>query len=128
MPMHITKTEVLVEMNCGECGMDFAMPEWFNNRCREQGTCWSCPAGHHRVYRKSDLTKAQEDLAAERERSREIEIQKRQVEDQLGAAEREAKRLAKRVVNGVCPCCNRSFVQLTRHMKSQHPEFAKDGA
>jgi chemotaxis response regulator CheB len=29
----------------------------------------------------------------------------------------------KRVANGVCPCCNRTFKQLARHMKAKHPEF-----
>lgn len=30
---------------------------------------------------------------------------------------------AGRIRNGVCPCCNRSFKDVHRHMKSQHPEF-----
>jgi hypothetical protein len=33
------------------------------------------------------------------------------------------KRQLERVASGVCPCCNRSFVNLRRHMKTQHPEF-----
>lgn len=28
-----------------------------------------------------------------------------------------------RVANGVCPCCNRHFENLERHMKGQHPDF-----
>jgi hypothetical protein len=31
--------------------------------------------------------------------------------------------LKKRVANGVCPCCHRSFVALRRHIETKHPEF-----
>lgn len=43
--------------------------------------------------------------------------------DQRLAAERELKKIQTRVKGGVCPCCNRSFVQLTRHMKTKHPDY-----
>ncbi len=35
------------------------------------------------------------------------------------AAERE------RIVSGVCPCCNRTFQNLARHIAGQHPDFAE---
>lgn len=28
-----------------------------------------------------------------------------------------------RIAKGVCPCCNRSFVNLGKHMAGQHPDF-----
>jgi hypothetical protein len=28
------------------------------------------------------------------------------------------------VKHGVCPCCKRTFENLARHMKGQHPTFA----
>lgn len=34
-----------------------------------------------------------------------------------------ATRITKRAKAGVCPCCNRSFENLRRHMASQHPTF-----
>jgi hypothetical protein len=30
----------------------------------------------------------------------------------------------KRVGNGVCPCCNRTFEDLARHMKVKHREYS----
>jgi hypothetical protein len=41
-------------------------------------------------------------------------------------AERRIKRDAKRVGNGLCPCCNRSFENLQRHMHNKHPDY-KEG-
>ena len=34
-------------------------------------------------------------------------------------------KLKKRVGRGVCPCCNRHFSNLQRHMESKHPDVAK---
>lgn len=31
--------------------------------------------------------------------------------------------IKKRVQGGACPCCNRHFVQLERHMATKHPEI-----
>ena len=38
-----------------------------------------------------------------------------------------AEKQLKRVHNGVCPCCNRSFQNLQKHMKTKHPEIAGKG-
>jgi hypothetical protein len=32
----------------------------------------------------------------------------------------------KRVGNGACPCCKRTFSALARHIKTQHPDFTCD--
>jgi hypothetical protein len=34
----------------------------------------------------------------------------------------------KRAANGVCACCHRSFANVARHMKTQHPDFNPDAA
>lgn len=36
---------------------------------------------------------------------------------------RKALEIKKRVGNGVCPCCNRTFENLSRHMSCKHPEY-----
>lgn len=30
-----------------------------------------------------------------------------------------------RIGKGVCPCCNRTFVELARHIATKHPDYAK---
>jgi hypothetical protein len=35
-------------------------------------------------------------------------------------------RLKNRAAAGVCPCCNRHFTALERHMKTKHPEFTSE--
>jgi hypothetical protein len=34
--------------------------------------------------------------------------------------------MKKRAVAGVCPCCNRHFRELERHMASKHPKYASE--
>lgn len=34
------------------------------------------------------------------------------------------RKIEKRVANGVCPCCNRTFEDLARHMSTKHKDYA----
>lgn len=127
-----TITEFHIEA-CFACGCEFAMTrDFYDNRQRMKDTFY-CPAGHAQHYTgKSD-----------KELRREAEARERAALDQLQAAEAENRRIkreaaaerkaaaaetnrqAQRSRGGVCPCCDRSFVQLARHMKTKHPEHGK---
>jgi len=39
-------------------------------------------------------------------------------------ANTELKRVKRRINGGVCTCCNRTFTNLARHMKTKHPVVA----
>lgn len=49
-------------------------------------------------------------------------LREQQARNAVEAEAAKARRKLKRVQNGVCPCCNRSFWNLERHMKSKHPK------
>ena len=76
-----------------------------------------CPLGHAHV------PAGKSKWATEREAREAAEARASSLADQLDAANREARRLAKRTAKGVCPCCKRSFVNLRRHMEGQHPQY-----
>lgn len=117
------KTE-FVEVDCGHeshgpGGFTFAMTRTFYDETH-RGRSWYCPMGHRRAW----LGQTTEQQLA-RSQARETALQ-----DQLSAAIRdaEATRVAllrdrQRFVNGVCPCCNRSFENVRRHMASKHPDY-----
>jgi hypothetical protein len=113
-------------LECCNCGVAMGIPESFVKRRREDGNDFWCPNGHAQGWHgaKSGMGKLKAEAQQERERREAAERQALALQDQLAAAERERKRHAKRAKNGVCPCCNRSFAQLARHMKNQHPEYA----
>jgi hypothetical protein len=108
--------------DCGNCGVVFGIPEDLERRRRNDGGTFYCPSGHPLHF--SDETTAQEKLKAAT--ARETGLQ-----DQLRAAIRDAEgsrsellRIRSRIANGVCPCCNRSFDNVRRHVASKHPEFS----
>jgi len=118
-----TKFEV---EECCNCGVLFAMTKSFKNRKRNDHKSFYCPEGHGQHYTgKSDLEKLQEVLRRE-------ELERQQAEEMLKAeckahkaTKKKKSQLEKRMANGVCPCCNRTFKQLVRHMKSKHPNYQR---
>ena len=127
--MTVTTRHKLVEKSCYSCEFPFLAPEWFEKQCLERGREWFCPAcGKSTVYMESEVNKLKRELKdqvsfwqnqyqSEQRRHETTEARRR-------AAAGQITKLKKRVSHGVCPCCNRTFQNLQRHMKTQHPEFA----
>ena len=119
MAQTIDRVTTFVVEDCCNCFIPFAMTSEFEARRRKDKATFYCPNGHPQHYLgKSDeqkLREAQQQLASANEDAR---IQAARA----SKAEAEAARLKKRASGGVCPCCNRSFVQLARHMKTKHPD------
>ena len=110
--------------NCCNCGIAFAMTADFKRRRLEDRNTFHCPNGHAQHYiGKTEVQKLKEEV--ERKQQMLDAAQSR-----AATAERDKEQIAKahkkmrtRVMNGVCPCCNRTFQNLLMHMKSEHPEF-----
>jgi hypothetical protein len=121
-----TETITLEEETCAECGIMFAAPShWFKSK-QSSGAAFYCPNGHRLSFAKGTETILREQLQSEQERYRQLELQLTNAKDQLQATRQELQKHKKRTANGVCPCCNRSFMQLQRHMKTKHPEYGND--
>lgn len=118
MNPRMTYSEELVVTHCW-CGIALAIPSNLDRVARDEGHDVHCPLGHAFVYGESNEKK----LEAERWRHR-------ATRDLLAAEERSHQatrghltRQKKRAVEGVCPCCKRTFKQLARHMSAKHPEY-----
>ena len=120
---------------CGECGIRWGMPRRFVEVRRAGGEACTprsfyCPNGHVRVFRETDNDKLrrerdrlkQDAARLEEERNAAWQAEQRAVEARR-KAESELKRTVSRAGGGVCPCCNRTFSQLARHMANKHPEI-----
>jgi len=97
----------MVLMQCGQCGVEFCIPQRLNEEHREAKTTWYCPNGHPRVYARSlrdTISSLQKDLS------------------QAVAARDELEAKLRRAQNGVCPECRRHFKNLNRHMQHKHPK------
>ena len=106
----------MTPMQCGECGIEFHVPETWRAEKKQTGRGWYCPNGHSRVYKESDVD------AMRRERDKAVQEQARLAEE-VAVKEKEVARLKKRSSAGVCPCCTRTFTNMARHMKTKHPEL-----
>lgn len=118
------------EYECWVCGVPFAISQQFEAAYRRDNKAFYCPAGCKLGLGKSEEQKLREQLAEKdrllAERARQLDFERERAATNYAArekAERKAKKLEKRIAGGVCPCCQRSFEALARHMKTKHPEF-----
>jgi hypothetical protein len=140
-----TKTIVYKIETCCTCGMSFAISEDFRNMRLEDRKTFYCPSGHGQHYSgKSDAEKLKEQLEQtrnellskrvqtkklenllriEEEYKKEYREQRDELKKSLSATKGHTTRLKKRIANGVCPCCKRTFKNLGAHMKSEHSDF-----
>lgn len=112
------------------CGMVHAVPtdlRDYQMRCHRDGVKMPdiyCPLGHtHAPAGEGEAAKLQRRLQAEREAAARARAQRDQVEASLRAQKAATTRAKKRHAAAVCPCCQRSFVQLRRHMATKHPDY-----
>ena len=126
----LTYTDTLSILECGSCHISFAIPRDMLRARKEDGRDFWCPNGHQIRYSETDNQKLKRKAEREERWRLEAEAQLTHERDQREAAERSAAaykgrvtRLKNRAAAGVCPCCNRSFENLRRHMNTRHPDF-----
>lgn len=132
--MSFTLQVSFIREDCCNCGMPFAMTEdFYDRKVKDHGT-WYCPRGHAQSYRgKTEEDKLKEQLRREKLEREAAEAQlKRQkqytkeVEKSKYALKGVITKTKKRIAKGVCPCCNRQFKDMMKHMDSKHPDYAGD--
>ena len=124
-----------VRMICGDCGVEFYFPESLNENNLKLGPkgTWYCPNGHGRHYSESlaDTLRRERDRLQQRLAEKDDDIQRHReraerLERRVSAAKGQVTRLKNRASKGVCPCCNRHFTDLERHMHTKHPGFVAE--
>jgi uncharacterized Zn finger protein (UPF0148 family) len=123
----------MVGMVCGKCGIPFAVPAYFRTERQSTGANFFCPNGHCRVYRETteerlqrEKEALQRDLATEEANKDWWRTRQEKTERSLTATRGVVTRTKKRIAKGMCPCCQRHFVNLAGHMKDQHPRYAEE--
>lgn len=128
--MNMTGTIFMTEVECANCITHFGVDQALIKRCRETGRTFYCPLGHGNVHRDSEVDRLKKqnqaltsqltwaEQEAERNRVRLVAVrrEKASIKGQL-------TKTRKRIVNGACPCCNRTFANVARHVDSKHPDF-----
>lgn len=131
-------TVELAAMTCPVkgCGVTYGLNEPTRLARQQDHGNWYCTNGHVLRYpSKSDAEIARDERDAARSLAHREAVRRRETESRLQRAERrraaavgQTTKLKNRIGNGVCPCCNRTFVDLARHMAGQHPNFTGDAS
>lgn len=132
--VHFEKTIKVLE--CCSCSVDFGLGTNFIAERQKDHQTFYCPNGHPQGYFGDNETeKRAKELAAEKDRlERQLRYAREDRDDQRtrrlaaerqrAAAKGQLTKTKNRIANGVCPCCNRTFVNLGKHMSGQHPDYA----
>jgi len=122
----------LVEETCCNCFTHFVMDRSLYDHHRTNGGTFYCPNGHGQHYAETEVQRLKKQLDnankrmgwAKNSATRALaEVQ--QVKREKAAIKGQLTKTRNRIANGVCPCCNRTFQNVARHMDTKHPDFKK---
>jgi hypothetical protein len=114
MSVYAIQHQVTLEsIDCCKCGVTFAFPSSLMRRLRASGESFFCPTGHSQHFTESEAERLRA-MLDEANRS------KTKLADDYAQLQRVNRRLVRRISAGVCPCCNRTFTNLARHMAAKH--------
>lgn len=113
---------------CGQCGQEYGLLDDTMAMLRRSGQTFYCPWGHARHF--AAVPSSEDKLRQEHDRLKQenarLADEARAAERRASAAKGQVTRLKNRAAAGVCPCCNRTFAQLQRHMAAKHPNFTAE--
>jgi len=123
MAFAVMQSQELETTTCANCGVLFAMPQHLTASRMTDKEIFYCPNGHTLSFKKSEVDRLKEELAREKEAAQRARDESARKDRLLSAARGQATKIKKRISNGVCPCCNRTFINLQRHMGTKHPDW-----
>lgn len=115
--------DTLVIESCPSCFINYAIPKDLHDRKQRDGGNWYCPNGHSIVFTDPEVKRLQRALNREQELAMDRFNQLEQERRSHAATKGKLTKTRNRIAKGVCPCCNRSFTNVERHMSTQHPDF-----
>lgn len=121
-----TFTDTLVRETCCNCHISFGMTKAMREARLEDLKTFYCPNGHAQHYTgKPTSERLRQRLEWAEARERALRDQKDATERSYRALKGVVTRTKRRIAAGVCPCCNRTFQDLHRHMSGQHPAYVE---
>ena len=110
----------LVTEECCRCGIVFAMPVEFKEQRLGDKASFYCPGGHGQHYTTNEADRLRQQLENERRALSTTQDLLNGERRSHAATKGQLTKTLNRIHEGVCPECNRTFKQLSRHMRSRH--------
>lgn len=121
--------------HCWSCGVEIYGPKAKFEQTQNNGGDFYCINGHPACFSESRAKKAEAAVAQLEQRLKAALARETLAQNNARSASRSAaivkgklKAQTARIKNGVCPCCNRSFENLQRHMKTKHPKWGAENS
>ena len=120
---------------CAQCKEPIFLSDVLHQTLRRNQQKFFCLWGHNNYFpegeTETDVLRRERDRlkqqAAQLQDSVNYQRQMREMaERRVSAAKGQITRLKNRASAGVCPCCNRTFSQLARHMAAKHKGFVAE--
>jgi hypothetical protein len=120
------QTEIEIEIvHCASCGTAFGVLASYQVDRRRDHAVFYCPNGHNNFYpQKTEAENLKEELKRKEQELADKVIEKIEIQNELNTANSKLERVHK----GTCPCCKRSFKDLSKHMQTKHPALFKQTA
>lgn len=115
----------LETINCCNCGVVFAVPQFLKRKLLDHGGEFFCPNGHSLHFKKPTCVRLREELEQKQKELTAARCETLAEKQRREKSEAKLLRHQKRTKNGVCPCCQRSFLNLQRHLATKHPSYGK---
>lgn len=127
----LTLNTTFIQEDCCRCHANYCLTQDFVDRAHKQGGSWYCPyCGTKQHYSKTENQKLKDEikrrerlLASERARLDQVNADLKFTKNSLRAQKAAKTRIKNRVSKGICPCCNRYFINLHKHMENKHPDY-----
>lgn len=124
--MPVMQTIWIEAVECGDCHIWFGLEATMHSTVRQSGKTFYCPNGHEIHYGDNENSRLKRQRDAAQARARHLDDQLESEKRSKAAVKGHLTRVQKRIANGVCPCCQRSFANVAQHMDNKHPEFVAE--
>lgn len=125
-----------VQTICWRCKVIYWLPnDLYRSARRDENISFYCPHGHiaHFTAGETDEAKLRRERDLLKQEQARLNDEIRRQRELCEAAERSAAayrgqttRLKNRAKAGLCPCCNRHFTNIQRHIATKHPDISAD--
>lgn len=124
---------------CYRCKCDIWIPDELHDAAQHgrNKVEFFCGYGHGQVFAEGETEeqklRRERDRLTQRLAEKDDEITRQRdlreaAERRTAAARGQVTKIKNRVGHGVCPCCNRTFSDLARHMATKHADYAQQAA
>ena len=123
MTVITTNTSITaLDLGCGH--RVYLTDDFIERRKRDHKSFYCTVCGENRHWpQKSDLEALRGRLASTQDMLDTARQQRDHAEHRRRGEKAAKTRIKNRIANGVCPCCQRSFKDLHRHMQNKHPDY-----